>query len=186
MDKWLGQPSETIGLVIAPWQSVQAMLTEVMSELALRGPLFVLDGGNRFDVYPLARALRRRTSRLTRALQNIHLARAFTCYQMLALLAQTPDGGCPKIVLDLLATFYDENVSLAESMRLLEESRNHLRRLSHTAPILVTAQPPPSQQSERLCLLQALQGVTEKVLVLGGEINQQSHQVFQGGLWDAH
>jgi hypothetical protein len=48
----------------------------------------------------------------------VRLSRAFTCYQMLALLAETPAGGPPTLVLDLLDTFYDESVPLHESRRL--------------------------------------------------------------------
>jgi len=55
---------------------------------------------------------------------NIRLSRAFTCYQVLAMLeavAAAPPHE-PLIVLDLLATFLDEDVELKDSQRLLTRS----------------------------------------------------------------
>ena len=87
-------------LVIAPQAGRTGML-ELAARLALAGPLQVLDGGNQFNVYPVARALRRQTADLAAALGRIQIARAFTCYQMSVLLAQTPSSHIP-----VLAAYY--------------------------------------------------------------------------------
>jgi hypothetical protein len=65
------------------------------------------------------------------------MARAFTFYQVLSLLAATPDGGMPTFCLDLLATFYDETASLIERRRLLRKCLAHLRRLSRQGPVAI-------------------------------------------------
>jgi len=75
------------------------------------GELRVLDGGNRFNVYPVARAVRRYTPNLTASLGRICLSRAFTCYQMAALLAKTPADGLPILVIDLLALAGGQHLS---------------------------------------------------------------------------
>jgi hypothetical protein len=80
---------------------------------------------------------------LKEALARITLARAFTCYQMLTLLSETPAiPHQPTLALDLLATFYDESVPAAEALRLLERCLVDLRRLSAQAPVVVSARPP--------------------------------------------
>ena len=80
---------------------------------------------------------------LKQALARISLARAFTCYQMLTLLSETPAiPHQPTLALDLLATFYDESVQAADALHLLENCLADLRRLSAQAPVMVSARPP--------------------------------------------
>jgi hypothetical protein len=125
-----------ISLVVAPKAVVESMMS-MLSNLALRGRVIVIDGGNRFDGYALARALRRRTHQVQPALKQVLLSRAFTCYQMVAVLADLPADGTPVIVLDMLSTFLDENVNLNKRKRLLDTSLNLLRRISEGAPVAV-------------------------------------------------
>ncbi len=107
--------------------------------LAEHGDVYVIDGGNRFDGYGLARALRRRTADIQTALKHVWLSRAFTCYQMMAVLAELPLDGTPVIVLDILATFLDENITLKKRQRLLKNSLSLLERLSQKAPVAIWA-----------------------------------------------
>ena len=154
--------SNHLMVVVAPQAGRTAML-ELAARLALTGPLLVLDGGNQFNVYPVARALRRATADLSGALGRIHLARAFTCYQVSVLLAETPISCTPTLVLDLLSTFYDENVSLAESQRLLADGLFHLRRLSQSAPVVVSVHPPGPVCADRLPLVEQLMAAADQV-----------------------
>jgi len=127
-----------ISLVVAPRTVVSSFMSMVTS-LALRGRVLVVDGGNCFDGYGLARALRGQTHEIEAALKQVWLSRAFTCYQMVAMLAELPVDGTPLIVLDMLSTFLDENVNFAKRQRLLESSLNLLRRISQGAPVAVWA-----------------------------------------------
>jgi hypothetical protein len=134
-------------------------MLELIARLACRGRLRLLDGGNRFDVYrcnlAVARQLGGQSGGLLEVLERIHLARAFTCYQMVALLEEIPAQPVPTLVLDLPATFYDENVSLAESLRLLQACLGELRRLNRLAPVAVSARPgSPGGRPELLEVLQ--------------------------------
>ena len=147
--------SNQLLVLTAPHAAVPMML-ELSARLALTGELRVLDGGNRFNVYPVARSVRRYTAELTSALARIHLARAFTCYQAAAMLAEMPADARPLLAIDLLATFYDESVSVDESRRLLAGCIPHLRRLSQAAPVVVSAKPPALPFPERRVLLEAL------------------------------
>ncbi len=127
-----------ISLVVAP-RAVVGSLMSLLATLALRGRVLVVDGGNCFDGYALARTLRMHTHEVNAALKQVWLSRAFTCYQMVAMLAELPVDGTPVIVLDMLATFLDENVSLSKRLRLLDSSLNLLRRISQGAPVAVWA-----------------------------------------------
>ncbi len=119
------------------------MMTELMARLARGGPLRVLDGGNRFRAHELARALRRQARDLSSALRRVQLARAFTCYQMETLLKESLPLPQPTLVLDMLATFYDESVPEWESQRLLDSCLAQLGRLNRLAPVAVSARPGP-------------------------------------------
>lgn len=151
-----------LGVVILPHDR-RGLMLDLAASLAESGPLRVLDGGNQFNAYLVARALRSRTVDVQRMLTRIRLARAFTCYQVSALLASEAAVGIPTLVLDLLSTFYDENVPLPERWRLLRQCLVHLRRLSRTAPLVVSASPSrvPDAHTERL--LDALRRSADQV-----------------------
>lgn len=140
-----------ISLVVAP-RTVIPSLMLMLAGLAMRGEVIVVDGGNCFDGYALARALRRETHQLQPALKRVKLSRAFTCYQVLAMLAELPVKGTPVIVLDMLATFLDENVSLSKRQRILDSSLTLLRRISQGAPVAVwsRSRTTPSDEGQQL------------------------------------
>ena len=156
-------------LLLAP-HAAQGMMIELAAGLARRGELRVLDGGNLFNAYLLARALRRQTVDILAAMERVSLARAFTCYQMDALLAASPAQPVPTLVLDLPAMYYDESVPLPERQRLLARGVQHLRRLSSQAPVAVSARPAPAAAgaglpglAERAALLDILIEAVDRV-----------------------
>jgi len=135
-------------LVVGP-RAICPTLLALTARLAEAGPVRVVDGGNHYNVYPVARAARGRPE----VLERIRVSRAFTCYQMLTLLEGLPApalGGF--VVLDLLGTFYDENVQAGERKRLLRECLTHLDRLEKAAGGVVSVHPPrvPSQTGREL------------------------------------
>ncbi len=131
-------------------------VARLLAELALRGPLTVLDGGNRFPAYRLLRILGLHTHHPAEAASRVGVRRAFTCYQMLALLEDTPSLPDPCILLDPFSTFYDEQVPLAEVTRLLEACLRELDRLCLAASLFAALSPPRTPERaflvERLCL----------------------------------
>lgn len=122
------------------------------AELALLGSVTVLDGGNRFIPYRVAHLLRRKTVDVAAASQRIFVRRAFTCYEMNSLLADTPALQQPCLILDLLNTFYDDHVATHEVSRLLKICLDQIHRLQVSAPVIVTLGPPLAE--ERASLLQ--------------------------------
>ncbi len=119
----------------------------------------VLDGGNRFNAYAVARQAGGRTE----VLQRITVSRAFTCYQVLALLESTPASPAPFVVLDLLNTFYDESVQAGERKRLLRGCITHLLRLQANAGGAVSVHPPAVPSQTAIDLLGMLQAATPEV-----------------------
>lgn len=134
-------------LLVGP-RNLNGTLLEAIAKLGKIGPVRVLDGGNRFAAYKVARAARGQPD----ILNNITVARAFTCYQVLSLLESTPSIPNPFVVLDMLSTFYDESVKAGERKRLLYSCIVHLKRLVRNAGGVVSIHPPavPSQTATEL------------------------------------
>ena len=133
-------PAITTGsfTVVFARHAAREQITSVIAELALRGPLTVLDGGNRFQAFRVAHLIRKQTPDLRAAAERLFIRRAFTCYQMLALLEDAPALPHPYLILDLLATFYDEHVRPQEAGRLLEACLGQIERLCLSAPAAIT------------------------------------------------
>ena len=152
-------------LHLAPHAGRQEMLA-LAAYCALQGGAVVLDGGNRFNAYEVAYALRRRTANLRQVLDRILVARAFTCYQLVTLCQQTPVGDKPCLVLDMLDTFEAEDIDLGERMRVLRLCLGQLERLRREAPVVVSLAPPKvePQAWEQMALLvrRAASGILEE------------------------
>jgi hypothetical protein len=139
-----------LALIMHPHPTLHGRLLTLAAELAAQqgehSSLLVLDGGNCFNVYPVAQSLRRYTADVARSLKRIQVARAFTCFEMACLIQRTnwtvhavqPNA---ILVLDMLSTFRDENVPLNERQRLLQSCLPDLRRLAQRTPILVSTRP---------------------------------------------
>jgi hypothetical protein len=89
-------------------------------------------------------------------LERIRLSRAFTCYQVDVLLEEWQPLPHPTLVFDLLSTFYDENVNLPESQRLLRLVIWRLQQLSKMAPVVVSTRLPAAICADRMVLFEML------------------------------
>jgi len=114
-------------------------IVELIAASALRGPLYIIAGSEWIPSYSVAHSIRRSTVELERVLKGVRLARAFTCYQLLDLLAAAPVDGCPVLVLNFLHTFFSPDIPLSVRLRTLRECCHHLRRLSRHQPVTVFA-----------------------------------------------
>jgi len=148
-------------IIVCAHNAARDQVSALTAELALHSAVTVLDGGNRFPAYQTVRMLRRLTPDIVAAAKRILIRRAFTCHQMLELLESTPALPQPYIVLDLLASFYDENVPLPEVNRLLDRSLIQLDRLKLAAPIVVTLGHP---QLKRSCMHEKVRSRGDQVI----------------------
>jgi hypothetical protein len=168
-------------LIVAAPHAAQSALLEMTAELACRGPLLVLDGGNQFNAYHVARAVRRRTPTLEATLQRIILARAFTCYQLAALIADAVLAAepAPLLVLDFLATFNDENVPLIERRWLLEKSLAHLRRISQRSTAALSVRLPDPGEPERAELFEMVRAAADQVWQMEAALPTAQPRLFE-------
>lgn len=166
MDITLKLSSARLHLVLAERGMRRQVMTGLTAHLAQHSAVRLLDGGNSFDGYALARLLHQQGPQWRLALDRIRVARAFTCYQMATLLAQTDALPRPTLVLDLLDTFADENTPFADRQRLLELCLVDLQRLCQPAQVAVSVcMPPPSPQAEQL-----VERLTAAVVQADGEV----------------
>lgn len=142
--------------VVIGGRTAASRLLDLAARLAIRGPLLLLDCGNRANPLPIVRELRRLTNDPVRALGQIQTARAFTCYQAAALLEEAARRpmSYPVLIVDLLATFYDESVTLREGNRLLEQSLRCITQIHAAVPSVISAQPPRAAFPERAHFLE--------------------------------
>ena len=145
-------------LHIWPYRHYEQLLT-ACATLAERGPLLVLDCNRRYNPAVVARAARGRPEITDR----IHSQRAFICYEVVKLLQRTPTSRIPALVLDMLASFYDENVQLHMRWFLMENAILHLKRLSGGGGLAVFVQPPPAG-SDSFPLFERFQSAASQVL----------------------
>jgi hypothetical protein len=156
-------------LLVSPGDTLPALF-ELVARLALQDSLYVLDGGNTFQGYYLARALRRYTADIAAPMQRVLLSRAFTCYQMSALLDEdcfTPGSPssrpAPILVLDFLSSFYDQGVRITDRRRLLTGCIRRLQILSRRAPVAVWVRQRSTVPEEALPFLEIVKNAAGQV-----------------------
>lgn len=141
-------------------------LLKLSASLALTQTVRILDCGNRANMYTVAKELRRLTNDPAAAMNRIALSRAFTCYQVEALLNSVrPLRDAPIFVLDLLATFFDESVNDGEIRRLYTNSLACLREISRSNLILIGAKGVPARAQERAVMLASLRDAADDFII---------------------
>jgi hypothetical protein len=92
---------------------------------------------------------------------NIAIARAETCYQVVALLRKTEAAEIPTFVSDLLLHFYDEGVHDDEAAELFIEGIQALKQLSQGGPVIVSASGSTERPQFYTTLLQNADRITQ-------------------------
>lgn len=149
-------------VVLAARHAAREETTALVARLSLSGGVTVLDNGNRFQPYLLARLIRSHTREVEKAANRVFVRRAFTCYQTLALLETTPGMNAPCVILDLLANFYDENIAEKETDRVFNASLREVKRLMESGPVAVTLAPP--RIAQRAYLMERVYEIADQVI----------------------
>ena len=110
-------------------------IAELIATSALNGPLTIIAGSEWLPTYALPRVLRRQTIAIKETLEQIHLARAFTCYQMRSILKDTPPIREPLLIVNLLESFFVEDIPLHVRMQVLKQCTAELKMLSISRPV---------------------------------------------------
>jgi hypothetical protein len=140
-----GERAEEISSYVAGWMAGKGI------------EVIVLDGANRFNAYTVSSFARRALIPPEKLLKSIRIARAFTCYQMATLMGEQlisllrREGATELlqrrwvILLGLLTTFLDEDVSEREVRPLFERSLRKIEGMaSKGVPFLLFQSNPPS------------------------------------------
>lgn len=125
-------------LINAPRKYLHTLMPQLIARMAVSGELFIIDAGNSFRPYTVAREIRRQSDEIYSKLENIKLSRVFTCYQVLTRLETLETLHMPLLVLDLLDMFYDEHTGSKERERLLFKSMDCLKYASLKTPVAVS------------------------------------------------
>jgi hypothetical protein len=129
------------------------------AQMAYTRSLSVLDCGRQYDATVVARAARGRAEIIDR----IQVQRAFTCFEAARLIQTHAASLVPVLILDLLATFQDENVPFGMRRHLLEESILSMQALNRGAGLAVSVHPLPDSP-EAHWMLDCLRSAASQVL----------------------
>jgi hypothetical protein len=147
--------SSSLKKILFGGEKVNEIASYVAGWMAAQGiEIIVLDGANRFNPYTVSFFARKIWISPETLLKRIRIARAFTCYQMSALMGEKltaflkgetiRQGLKPKVILlGPLTTFLDEDVSEGEVRPLLERSLRKVDALAgFLLPLSISRSPP--------------------------------------------
>jgi hypothetical protein len=113
-------------------------ITELIAQWVLHGPFYLIAAGEWMPEHDdLRYAVYRHTVAFDKALDNLILARPFTCLQLLDLLIEADRQNKPILILDFLHLFYDADVDLSLRDSTLEQCCHYAKRLSFSNPVAV-------------------------------------------------
>ncbi len=121
-----------------------------------------VDGGNTFQLYHVARLARLHRLDPKQALERIYISRAFTAYQMTALvlekLRETVKRYDAKLVVisDIAGFFLDKDVAEVEARRVYSQVTAYLQNFARENQVILVATYPPHQESRRNSFLHAV------------------------------
>lgn len=120
---------------------------------ARSAPVLVVDAANRFDPYGLVREARARGLARQVVLARVSVTRAFTCHQLVRLVAEilppALEPGCLVLLLGPVSLFYDEQVPLAERRRLFRDLTQLLGLIKSQAALLLLQPLMPKEANNR-------------------------------------
>lgn len=169
------QPGQ-IYLLSGPPRLLGQVAQAVLDRVAIRTPVRVVIGGNRFSLEGLPLLLEEQGGRIYEILNQLTLTRAETCYQMVDALHKTVPTPTPIFITDLLTPFYDEGISDQEAARLVAKCAGYLRDFGRRAPVVVSA----AQEPPRPELFHLLKEVCDQQLHL---IPEEDPGAVQAALW---
>lgn len=156
--------------LILTQNSARTSKTDLIAHLILKGPLFVISGDEWLPAFALPRIIRSHTTHVKRIMDHLYTVRASTCYRLLDSLLSTAPNGEPILVLELLNTFYDDDIPLRTRLLKLRDCCRELKRLSYHRPVIVMMRELKDENYENF--LPALSSVTDRTVTLETEVEQ--------------
>ena len=129
--KRIGPPRPGHLLLVKTANQEHEIITELITQWVLRGTFYLIAGGEWLpDHDDLRYSVYRYTTNIEETLNNLTLARPFTCFQLLDLLMEAGRHNKPVLILDFLHLFHDEDVELSLRYRVLDQCCQYTKRLS--------------------------------------------------------
>jgi len=131
-----------------------------------------LSADNRFDPYVISRFAKLSGANPEQALRRILIARAFTAYQFVEMVARLPGASSEQdlvVVSGPCSAFFDEDVSHIDAARLFYRVLWRIVDLAREGMTVLLAQPEPARVWRRAYFLTDLRRLSDIVLRLGGE-----------------
>ena len=128
----------------------------------LNSTAIYLDGGNTFNPYAVSEAARQHDLDPRTTLERIFVSRAFTAYQLAALVFETLEDALKhyksKLVLisDIMSLFLDSDVPTREALQIFNKALTYLSNLVTRRKVLVLASYFPCGHSKRRILLESI------------------------------
>jgi hypothetical protein len=125
----------------------------------LQSNVIFIDGGNTFRLYQIAQLAQIHHLNPKKVLDNIYISRAFTAYQLSALithqLKETIQKYSSKLVIisDIAGFFLDEDISEVETQRIFAHVTTFLSSFARERQTIIIATYPPHKESARNNLL---------------------------------
>ena len=114
------------------------VITEVITQLALRGPFNLIAGDEWLpDRDTLYRSIRRYSLSVEETLDHPNLMRPMTCLQMLDLLMEADLQNRPTLILNFLHHFYNADVERSLRDRTLEQCCQYIKRLALSNSVVI-------------------------------------------------
>lgn len=121
-----------------------------------------VDGGNTFRLYQVVRLARLHQLNPKQTLECIYISRAFTAYQMAALILEKLNKSVKQfdakltIISDIAGFFLDKDVPENEARRVYSQVITYLSKFAKENQIMLISTYPPHQETKRNNFLQAL------------------------------
>ncbi|MEX2144285.1 MAG: hypothetical protein WD740_06795 [Anaerolineales bacterium] len=139
--------ADTIYLFQGDSKVLATAMQEIIDRFAIQETVQVVVGANRISFDRLPLMLGDQAGRAYEILDHILVSRAESCYQMLDVLTALPLSPAPLVITDMLASFYEEDLTLNEVSQQLQRCLTRLDQLSKLAPVLVSARSDPVRPS---------------------------------------
>jgi hypothetical protein len=130
-----------------------------------------IDGANTFRLYQITRLARLHQLDPKQALDRIYISRAFTAYQMAALILQKLEDAVKAcnaklvIISDIAAMFLDKDVQKEEAKSIYSQVSTRLSNFTREQQAIIVATYPPHEDSRRNMYFQALTAARTNVII---------------------
>ena len=150
--------------------------TNLIGNLIINGPLFIVSGDEWLPSFLLPRIIRGHTTAVKMIMDRLRTVRASTCYRLWDSLANTPSKGEPILVMDFLHTFYDADIQLRTRLFRLRECCRELKRLALYRPVIVITQEMEGEDYEKF--IPALSPIADKIFTLEPASEQMKQPIL--------